>query len=294
MNIWDGVCEFVAVAETESFTLASKKLRISVAQVSRQVSAIENRLQIKLFHRTTRKVSLTENGAVFYKHCRKVLDDLSEAEDIIASLHKKPSGKIRISAPVTYGEEVITPIINDFLLAYPDISIQLDLSNARADLLNDGYDLAIRLGELDDSRFIARKLTSRTVFVCASPEYLMKNGAPSTLKELKQHNCLVGTADHWHFQNRGKSEYIRVNGTLRCNSGHGLTNAALKGIGLIQLPHYYVQSYIDSGELTVLLEEYQRPDEGIWAIYPDRNYLPFKTNALINFLKDQLDSRVLD
>jgi len=257
MSIWDGVCEFVAVAETESFTSASKKLRISVAQVSRQVSAIEERLKIKLFHRTTRKVSLTESGAIYYKRCKKVLDDLKEAEDITASLHNKLSGKIRISAPITYGEEVITPVINDFLLAHPDIEIQLDLSNTRADLLNDGYDLAIRLGKLDDSRFVARKLTSRTLYVCASPAYLQKNGRPSTLKELQQHNCLIGTANHWHFQNRGKSEYIRIHGRLRCNSGHGLTNAALKSIGLIQLPDYYVQPYIDAGKLTTLLEEYQ-------------------------------------
>lgn len=288
MNLWNGVCEFVAVAEAESFTLASKNLRISVAQVSRQVSAIEERLKIKLFHRTTRKVSLTESGAIYYKRCRKILDDLKEAEDITASLHNKLSGKIRISAPITYGEEIITPIINDFLLVHTDIKIQLDLSNTRADLLNDGYDLAIRLGKLDDSRFIARKLASRTIYVCASSTYLKENGIPSTLKELQQHNCLIGTADHWHFHNHGKSEYIRIDGTLRCNSGHGLTDAALKNIGLIQLPDYYVQSYIDAGKLTTLLREYQAPAEGVWAIYPDGSYLPFKINTLIKFLKNRL------
>lgn len=278
-----GVCEFVAVAETESFTSASKKLRVSVAQVSRQISAIEERLKIKLVHRTTRKVSLTESGETYYKLCRKVLDDLIEAEKITASLHKELIGTIRISAPITYGEEVITPIINDFLLDYPDISIELHLSNARADLVNNGYDLAIRMGKLEDSRCIAKKLTSRTLYVCASPAYLQKNGEPTTLKELQQHNCLIGTADHWYFQNCGKNESVRIHGSLRCNSGHGLTNAALKNIGLIQLPDYYVQPYINSGELTTLRKEYQAPDEGIWAIYPDRNYLPFKTSTLINF-----------
>lgn len=291
MSVLDGISEFVAVAETGSFTSASKKLRISVAQVSRQVSAVEERLKIKLFRRTTRKVSLTESGAIYYERCRKILDDLTEAQDITTSLHNKLSGKIRLSAPITYGEEVITPIVNDFLLAYPDIKIHLDLNNARADLINDGYDLAIRMGKLDDSRLIARKLSTRTLYVCAAPTYLAQNGTPSSVKQLQAHNCLIGTADHWHFQHQGKGESVKVNGTLRCNSGHGLINAALKSIGIIQLPDYYVQPYIDSGELRILLEEYQAPNEGIWAVYPDRNFLPLKTSTFIDFVKQRLDSR---
>jgi len=248
MSVLDGISEFVAVAETGSFTSASKKLRISVAQVSRQVSAVEERLKIKLFRRTTRKVSLTESGAIYYERCRK-------------------------------------------LLAYPDIKIHLDLNNARADLINDGYDLAIRMGKLDDSRLIARKLSTRTLYVCAAPTYLAQNGTPSSVKQLQAHNCLIGTADHWHFQHQGKGESVKVNGTLRCNSGHGLINAALKSIGIIQLPDYYVQPYIDSGELRILLEEYQAPNEGIWAVYPDRNFLPLKTSTFIDFVKQRLDSR---
>ncbi|MBL1420854.1 MAG: LysR family transcriptional regulator [Alphaproteobacteria bacterium] len=290
MQKWDGVSEFVAVSETESFTKAAKQLAISTAQVSRQVSALEERLKIKLLYRTTRKVSLTESGAVYYEHCRHILDGLSEAEQIITNLHDKLHGKIRITAPVTYGEEIITPIINDFLLKYPEIEITLDLSNQRADLLDDGYDLAIRLGQLKDSRFIARKLASRQLFICASPAYIARHGMPNLPNELNQHNCLIGTADRWHLQIKGKVTQININGNLRCNSGYGLVDAALKGIGLVQLPNYYVQSHISSGQLIPMLEKFQEADEGIWAVYPDKRYPPFKIKALINFILAQLET----
>ena len=288
MNQWEGVCEFVAVAETESFTAAAKQLKISVAQVSRQVSALEARLAIKLFHRTTRNVSLTESGEVYYRKCRQVLNDLAEAEDITASLHNKPTGDIRMTAPVTYGEEMIAPIINEFLLRYPDINIHLDLSNARADLINDDYDLAIRLGNLEDSRLIAQKLSSRKLHLCASDSYLSAKGAPKKLEHMRDHNCLTGTADHWRFERNKKNEYLTVTGSLRCNSGHSLVNAALKGLGIVQLPDYYLQTHLDSGALIKLLPEYEAPDEGIWVLYPDKDYLPFKTQLLINFLKESL------
>lgn len=290
MQIWDGVSEFVAVSETESFTLAAKQLSISTAQVSRQVSALEERLKIKLLYRTTRKVSLTESGAVYYEHCRHILDGLSEAEQIITNLHDKLHGKISITAPVTYGEEIITPIINDFLLKYPEIEITLDLSNQRANLLDDGYDLAIRLGQLADSRFIARKLASRQLFICASPAYIARHGMPNLPNELNQHNCLIGTADRWHLQIKGKVTQVNINGSLRCNSGYGLVDAALKGIGLVQLPNYYVQSHIQSGQLIPILQKFQEADEGIWAVYPDKRYPPFKIKALINFIFAQLET----
>ena len=290
MQIWDGVSEFVAVSEAESFTMAAKQLGISTAQVSRQVSALEERLKIKLLYRTTRKVSLTESGAVYYGHCRHILDGLSEAEQIITNLHDKLRGKIRITAPVTYGEEVITPIINDFLVKYPEIEVTLDLTNQRVDLLDDGYDLAIRLGQLEDSRFIARKLTSRQLYICASPAYIERHGTPNLPNELSQHNCLVGTADRWHLQIGGRVTQVSIKGSLRCNSGYGLVDAALKGIGLVQLPNYYVQSHIQSGHLIPILEKFQEADEGIWAVYPDKRYPPFKIKALINFLLDNLDN----
>ncbi|MDO6445533.1 LysR family transcriptional regulator [Colwellia sp. 1_MG-2023] len=285
---WDGVSEFVFVAENESFTLASKKMAISTAQVSRQISALEKRLNTKLFYRTTRKVSLTEEGRVFYQHCRSVLDGLDAAERAITNLQSKPHGKIKLTAPVTYGEQQILPLVNNFISQYEDVEVSAYLSNRQVDLLEDGYDLAIRLGKLSDSSMIAKKLGKRTIYVCASPCYLEKYGMPHSISELSHHSCLLGTNDYWHFKESGREKSVRVTGKLRYNNGYGLTDAALKDLGVVQLPDYYVQPYIKSGELVPLLENYRAPDEGIWALYPQNRHLSPKIRMLVDYLAEQL------
>ena len=233
---WDGISEFVYVAEHESFTRAAKELGISTAQVSRQISALEKRLNIKLLYRTTRKVSLTEEGRVFYQHCRGVLDGLDAAEQAVSNLQSKPQGRIKLTAPVTYGEQQLLPLVNDFMVQYSDIEVTAFLSNQKIDLIDGGYDLAIRIGKLSDSTMMAKKLSRRTNFVCAAPTYLEKYGTPHALSELSQHNCLLGTRDYWHFIDSKKTDYgkdadkeknLRVSGTVQYNSGHSLVDAAL-------------------------------------------------------------------
>ncbi|MEC6833453.1 LysR substrate-binding domain-containing protein [Photobacterium toruni] len=288
MFLWEGVTEFVAVAETESFTAASKRLGISTAQVSRQVSALENRLNTKLFYRTTRKVSLTEEGNVYYQHCRQVLDGLEDAERAISNLRGIPQGLIKLTAPVTYGEKYIMPLVNDFMLQYPEVEVTIDMTNRQVDLVEGSFDLAIRLGRLTSSSMMAKRLTSRTMYVCASPEYLQKFGIPHSLSELRQHNCLIGNYDHWRFQESGKEKSIRVNGTLNCNSGYGLRDAVIKGIGLAQLPDYYIDKDLESGAIVPVLTNYQEPDEGIWALYPHNRHLSPKVRMLVDYLAEQL------
>ena len=281
---WQGICEFTAVAESGNFTQAAKKLLISTAQVSRQVSELEQRLNTKLFYRTTRKVTLTEEGQLFYQQCRSILDGLEVAERSLTNLRSTPQGKIRISAPVTYGERHIIPLINQFLLQYPQVEIEVQLSNQRIDLIEEGFDLAIRLGQLNDSSLIAKRISSRQHFLCASPSYIEQHGKPETINDLKQHNCLLGSADFWLFADKK----VRISGNLRCNSGLGLVDAALKGIGIVQLPEYYIAEHINNGELITLLEQQQRAEEGIWALYPQNKYLASKVKLLINFLQENL------
>ncbi|NRA61020.1 MAG: LysR family transcriptional regulator [Psychrobium sp.] len=285
---WEGVSEFVYVAENESFTLASKKMAISTAQVSRQVSALEKRLNVKLFYRTTRKVSLTEEGRIFYQHCRSVLDGLDAAERAITNLQSKPQGKIKLTAPVTYGEQQILPLVNDFMKKYSDVEVTAYLSNQRVDLVEEGYDLAIRLGKLGDSSMMAKKLGKRTNFVCASPAYLKIHGIAHSLSELNKHSCLLGTLDYWHFRESGRDKNVRVTGKLRYNSGFGLVDAALKGLGIVQLPDYYVQQHLQSGELVSILDNYREPEEGIWAVYPHNRHLSPKIRLLVDFLAEKL------
>ncbi|WP_372882936.1 LysR substrate-binding domain-containing protein [Psychromonas sp.] len=280
---WQGINEFVAVAEMNSFTLAAKRLNISTAQVSRQINSLEKRLQSKLFYRTTRNVSVTQEGQLFYQHCRNVLDGLEAAEQALTNLQTVPQGHIKITAPVTYGEQKILPLINDFLQRYEHIQVTCELSNQRIDLVDGGFDLAIRLGNLPDSSLIAKKLRKRKNYLCASPLYLEKFGEPHSLSELARHNCLLGTRDYWHFNEQGKEKHLRVAGNLRCNSGIGLVDAALKNIGIIQLPDYYVQEHIDSGRLISLLNNFRVPEEGIWVVYPQNRYLSPKIRLLIDF-----------
>lgn len=289
---WDGISEFVYVAEYESFTRAAKELGISTAQVSRQISALEQRLNIKLLYRTTRKVSLTEEGRVFYQHCRGVLDGLDAAEQAVSNLQSKPQGRIKLTAPVTYGEQQLLPLINDFMVQYREIEVTAFLSNQKLDLVEGGYDLAIRIGKLSDSTMMGRKLSRRTNFVCAAPAYLKKYGVPHSLSDLKQHNCLLGTRDYWHFiedsSNVDTEKNLRVSGSVQYNSGHSLVDAALKGLGIVQLPDYYVQKHLASGALVSVLDNYREPEEGIWAIYPHNRHLSPKIRLLVDYLAERL------
>lgn len=294
---WDGISEFVYVADYESFTRAAKELGISTAQVSRQISALEKRLSIKLLYRTTRKVSLTEEGRVFYQHCRSVLDGLDAAEQAVSNLQSKPQGRIKLTAPVTYGEQQLLPLVNDFMVQYRDIEVTAFLSNQKIDLIDSGYDLAIRIGKLSDSTMMAKKLSRRTNFVCATPAYLEKYGIPHSLSDLSQHNCLLGTRDYWHFiedgkidakKNADKEKNLRVSGTVQYNSGHSLVDAALKGLGIVQLPDYYVQKHLASGELVSLLDNYREPEESIWVIYPHNRHLSPKIRLLVDYLAEHL------
>ncbi|AOY43597.1 MULTISPECIES: LysR family transcriptional regulator [unclassified Psychrobacter] len=285
---WEGISEFVCVAEYGSFTRAAKALGISTAQVSRQISALEQRLKIKLLYRTTRKVSLTEEGRVFYQHCRSVLDGLNAAEQAVSNLQSKPQGRIKLTAPVTYGEQQLLPLINDFMVQYRDIEVTAFLSNQKIDLIEGGYDLAIRIGKLRDSTMMAKKLSLRTNFVCATPAYLNQYGVPRTLDDLSQHNCLLGTRDYWHFVEKGIEKNLRVSGSIQYNSGYSLVDAALKGLGIVQLPDYYVQKHLASGALVSVLDNYREPKESIWAIYPHNRQLSPKIRLLVDYLAERL------
>ncbi|OCH17212.1 LysR family transcriptional regulator [Aliivibrio sp. 1S165] len=285
---WEGVTEFVAVAEAQSFTGAARALETSVAQISRKVAALEDRLSIKLLIRTTRKVSVTEAGQTYYQHCRHLVEGLKQADRAITELNATPQGRLKITSSVTYGEQLIAPLLSDFMLMYPQLELELVLSNQTFDLIEQDFDLAIRLGRLTDSTMMAKRLSSRQVRVCASPGYIEKYGEPHTLSELSQHNCLIGSLPVWRFIENKKEKSVRVKGSVHCNSGAALTNAALKGLGIVQLPDFYVQESMDKGELVEILAPYREPKEGIWAVYPNNRHLSTKVRLLVEFLAKEL------
>ncbi|RJX68955.1 LysR family transcriptional regulator [Vibrio sinensis] len=288
MANWEGVSEFVAVAETNSFTDAAKKLHTSVAQVSRKVAALEERLAVKLLHRTTRKVTLTEAGLLYHSQCKHLVEGLALAELAVTQMQSTPKGLLKVTAPVTYGETHLAPLLHQFLECYPQVDLELNLTNQTLDLIEMGVDVAIRLGRLRDSTLIAKRLSSRQLYVCASPKYLERFGEPYTLSELANHQCLVGSIEYWRFKDNKREKSLRVSGRIQCNSGFALLDAAKRDLGLVQLPDYYVQQALDEGELVEVLSDYRDEREGIWALYPQNRNLSPKVRLLIDFLAEKL------
>lgn len=291
MNRWEGLDEFVAVAECGQFTAAAERLGLSSSQVSRQVAQLEERLQTRLFYRTTRKVALTEAGQTFLQHCQRLQDAREEALNAIGDLGSEPKGLLRMTCAVAYGERFIVPLVTAFMARHPRLSVDIELSNRTLDLVQDGFDIAIRLGRLPDSRMLATRLAPRRMYLCASPDYLQRYGRPHSLSELARHNCLIGSSDVWTFQLDGREASQRVQGNWRCNSGQAVLDAALGGLGLCQLPDYYVLEHLRSGALVSLLGNHQPPNTAVWALYPQQRHLSPKVRQLIDALRDGLSQR---
>jgi DNA-binding transcriptional LysR family regulator len=283
-NRWEGLDEFVAVAECGQFTAAAERLGVSSSHISRQIARLEERLQTRLLYRSTRRVTLTEAGQTFLHHCQRLQDGREEALRAVGDLNSEPKGLLRMTCAVAYGERFITPLVTRFMGDYPQLRVDIELSNRTLDLVHEGLDLAIRLGRLQDSRLVATRLAPRRMYLCASPSYLERYGRPHSLSELNRHNCLIGGSDTWLLQQR-------IQGNWRCNSGQAVLDAALQGVGLCQLPDYYVLEHLNSGALISLLEAHQPPNTAVWALYPQQRHLSPKVRKLVDYLKEGLAMR---
>ena len=292
MSRWKGLDEFILVAELGHFSRAARRLGVSASHVSRQIAQLEDRLQTRLFNRSTRQVSLTEAGQTFYQHCQNLQDARDEAFQAISDLSSEPIGMLRMTCSVAYGEDFIMPLVNNFMQRYPKLRVDMSLTNQPLDLLHGQFDLAIRLGRLQDSRLVATRLAPRRMYLCAAPAYLEHHGAPHSLSELPRHNCLIGSNDTWTFLESGREIPVRIQGNWRCNSGRAVLAAALRGVGLCQLPDYYVQEHLRNGTLRSLLPQHEPPHTGVWALYPQQRHLSPKVRKLMDYLKTGLAERV--
>jgi DNA-binding transcriptional LysR family regulator len=290
-NRWEGIDEFVAVAECSQFTAAAERLNVSPSHISRQIARLEDRLQTRLLYRSTRRVTLTEAGQTFLQHCQRLQDGREEALRAVGDLNSEPKGLLRMTCAVAYGERFIAPLVSQFMGQYPQLRIDIELSNRPLDLVHEGIDLAIRLGRLQDSQLVATRLAPRRMYLCASPSYLERYGRPHSLSELARHNCLIGSSDQWALQQQGRELSQRVQGNWRCNSGQAVLDAALAGIGLCQLPDYYVLEHLRSGALVSLLEAHQPPNTAVWALYPQQRHLSPKVRKLVDYLRVALGQR---
>jgi DNA-binding transcriptional LysR family regulator len=280
---------FAKVVDAGSFAAAARHFGMSPAMATTHVQTLEERLGVRLLNRTTRRVSATEVGRNFYERCLRILSDLEEAEGAAGELQSAPRGLLRVTAPVSFGTRKLTPAIADYLVSYPDVSIDLSLDDPYLDLLEKRFDLAIRLGHLADSSLIARKLCTLATILCASPGYLEKNGAPRTPRDLIGHNCLVYTyatpQSVWSFVDQnGKEDIVRISGRFLADSGDALLALVLRDGGVVLGPDYLVDDDLKAGRLIRLLPEYATPETAVHAVYPHSRHLSAKTRTFIDFL----------
>ena len=287
MSRWEGIEEFVAIAGAGSFSGGARSLGMSTTHMSRTVMHLEARIQAQLFHRTTRAVRLTDTGRIFLERCRRIIAKRDEAIALI-SVEGEPQGDLRLTCSTAMGERFIAPLARRFASQNDKLNVTIELTNRIVDLFAEGFDLAIRTGQLADSRLIATRIASRTLHTCASPGYLRIHGLPQSVSELNAHNCLIGTATNWHFK-RGKGEELfRPKGRWRCNSGAAVVEAALADMGICQLPEFYILPHIAAGRLQSILEDYTPEPEPIWAVYPRQRHLSPKVSRFVDLLRLEL------
>lgn len=279
---------FAAVVDAGSFVRASESLNISKAAVSRYVADLEERLGVRLLHRTTRKLSLTEEGRAFHIRCKALLDDLEDAESEITASSMQASGLVKINVPVTFGIMHLAPLWPDFMAANPRVMLDVTLSDRVVDLVDDGYDLAVRIGSLPNSSLISRKLASTRMILCASPAYLKKHGHPEHPTDLAEHTVLayslLATGDHWELKGPEGKVKVAVHPVMRSNSGDTCRAAALKHQGIILQPSFLVEADLRRGALVELMPQYRSTEFGIYAVYPSRQYVSAKVRLLTEFL----------
>jgi DNA-binding transcriptional LysR family regulator len=280
---------FVRVVERGSFTLAADDLSLSRAVVSKYVSRLEERLGARLMHRTTRRLSLTEAGAALFEASRGAIERIEEAEAAVAQYQAAPKGRLRVSAPMSFGILYLGAAMADFANAFPDVTLDLRLDDRFVNLVEEGVDVAVRIGALTDSSLVARRIAKTQAVACASPAYLEEHGEPETPQDLAGHRCLLyaylSTANVWRFQAQdGREIPVAVSGPMRVNNGIVLADAAAAGRGIVMGPSFYVAARIRSGELKRILPAYRLPELGIHAVYPQRDFVPPKVRAFVDFL----------
>lgn len=287
---------FVRVARAGSFAGGARELGISRAMATKHIMQLEGSLGTRLFNRTTRSLSLTDVGASYLERCQQVLLDVEEMESAVTHLQTEPRGVLKISAPPVIGASHITRAISQFLKIHSDLTVDLILQSSPGDLIDEGIDVAIYLGALDDTSMVARKLASSSMVVCGSPDYLSRYGIPITPEDLLAHSCLVNWAssprNKWQFKSDSGHTVITVSGRMQANVADAIRVAAIDGLGLVMLASYVVARDIEKGKLKAVLENYTLPPLDIHAVYPHRKYLSAKVRRFLDFLQEWLGPQV--
>lgn len=283
---------FVAIIENGSFSKAAEQLGITKSAVSKRITALEANLGVKLLYRSTRKLSLTEAGERYFQYAQEALHAAQQAKNAVTELQGIAKGTLRVSAPMSFGRLHLAPVIPVFLKQYPQVNMQLDMNDTWSDVIAEGFDIAIRGGQLSDSSLVARKLAPIRSILCASPDYLQKYGTPKLPQELIKHNCILYSyhtvVNEWQFINNDEMETVRVKGNYQVNNSEALKESLIQGLGIGRLPTFVAGTDLKTGKLQPILNEYLMPEKAIYAVFPERQYLPQKVRVFIDFLVQYL------
>jgi LysR family transcriptional regulator for bpeEF and oprC len=281
---------FVKVAERRSFVRAAADLGITQSGVSNAINRLEDQLGVRLLARTTRRVSLTEDGAAFFDRCRQILAELEEAELVLKEARLKPTGRLRIDVPVSFGRLKVVPLLGSFQAQYPELKLALSFTDRYVDLIEEGIDVSVRFGVLQDSSLMARRLTQTQFRVVGAPSYFAKYGRPKTPEDLGAHNCLAlmlrdtRLARDWRFVRDGGETTVTPTGNMSFSDGAALCDAACAGYGLAQIHGYYIDRVVKAGQLEPVLEKFKPKIDPIWLVYPQTRHLSPKVRAFIDFV----------
>lgn len=292
MNKFDSLRAFVQVVDAGGFAAAARIMGLSRSQVNKLVISLEDELGVQLLQRTTRKVSPTNTGLAFYDRCKGILADLVEAEQAVSQLQSEPRGVLRINAPMTFGTQHLAPAVADFLAQYPDLMVELALSDRFIDPIAEGFDITIRISSPPQAAsLIVHPLTPMRMVLCASPTYLATHEEPGHPQDLRDHSCLsyghLPTTTPWLFHGLDGEQSVSVKGALCSNNGEVLREAALKGLGITLLPTFIVGLDLQAGRLQALLSEYEIPALNVYVLYPVNRHLSSKTRLFTEFLQNR-------
>ncbi|MBY6210181.1 LysR family transcriptional regulator [Microbulbifer agarilyticus] len=280
----DGLAEFLAVAETRGFSSAARQLGVSTSHVSRRVKALETRLGVSLVARSTRIVRLTEAGQQYYNECRDLMNGLEAVEEQIGRERGALEGRLRVSAAGEFAERYVAPALMRFSLAHPALQIEIDFNSRLVNFVEEGFDLAVRYGDMQDSQLIARPLVARALVCMASPEYLAAHGTPQRPQDLTYHHCIIANSDRWRFREGAEDTEVRVSGRWRSNSGRSVVVACQAGLGIAYLPGSSFGDAAHDGTLKPVLEGYWAQGPNTWLVYRDHRHLSVRVRAAIDFL----------
>ena len=280
---------FVLVARHGSLAAAARAIDLTPPAATKRLAALEARLGVRLLNRTTRSLSLTSEGETYLQHATRILADIREMEDVVAQGRATPRGLLRVNATLGFGRNTIAPLVSEFCRRYPEVEVQMDVTDRPVDLVENGFDLAIRFGALPDKRLNARRIMSNRRFLCASPAYLEAHGTPLDLGDLAWHRCIVHRQNDdahgiWRFQHHDHMEAVKVHGALSSNDGDIVLGWALDGHGILIRSEWDLAKYLDSGRLRIVLPEFSLSDADLFVYYPSRRNLAIRTRAFIDFL----------